>query len=63
MNPVNLDHDRGARLGFLEVIYGPSKPTGVLIDILHEKVEGSQVTYAAWQEQQIAAVALGSEES
>jgi NCAIR mutase (PurE)-related protein len=36
MNPVNLDHDRGARLGFPEVIYGPSKPTGVLIDILHE---------------------------
>jgi len=36
MNPVNLDHDRGDRLGFPEVIYGPSKPTGVLIDILHE---------------------------
>jgi hypothetical protein len=36
MNPVNLDHDRGARLGFPEVVYGPSKPTRVLIDILHE---------------------------
>jgi NCAIR mutase (PurE)-related protein len=36
MNPVNLDHDRGARLGFPEVVYGPSKPTEVLIDILHE---------------------------
>jgi NCAIR mutase (PurE)-related protein len=38
VNPVNLDHGRGARLGFPEVIYGPSKPTGVLTDILHECV-------------------------
>lgn len=36
MNPVNLDHDRGDRLGFPEVVYGPSKPTEVLVDILHE---------------------------
>jgi NCAIR mutase (PurE)-related protein len=36
MSPVNLDHERGARLGFPEVVYGPSKPTPVLLDILHE---------------------------
>ena len=36
MNPTHLDHDRGARLGFPEVIYGPSKPTPVLLDILRE---------------------------
>jgi NCAIR mutase (PurE)-related protein len=36
MNPVNLDHERAGRLGFPEVIYGPSKPARVLIDILHE---------------------------
>lgn len=36
MNPANLDHDRGARLGFPEVIFGPSKPTPVLLDILRE---------------------------
>jgi hypothetical protein len=36
MSPFNLDHERGARLGFPEVVYGPSKPTPVLLDILHE---------------------------
>jgi NCAIR mutase (PurE)-related protein len=36
MNPINLDHERGARLGFPEIVYGPSKPTHVLIEILHE---------------------------
>jgi NCAIR mutase (PurE)-related protein len=36
MNPVNLDHDRGRRLGFPEVIYGPAKSAQVLIDILRE---------------------------
>jgi NCAIR mutase (PurE)-related protein len=36
MNAVDLDHERGARLGFPEVIYGPSKPTSVLIDTLQE---------------------------
>jgi NCAIR mutase (PurE)-related protein len=41
MNPVDLDHGRGARLGFPEVIYGPSKPTRVLIDILRE-CQGAQ---------------------
>ncbi len=34
MNAANLDHDRHQRLGFPEVIYGPSKPTPVLRDIL-----------------------------
>lgn len=36
MDPANLDHDRGERLGFPEVVYGPSKPTDVLIEILRE---------------------------
>jgi NCAIR mutase (PurE)-related protein len=43
MNPVEVDHDRHARLGFPEVIYGPSKPIGVLIEILqeHEATQGN----------------------
>jgi hypothetical protein len=48
MSTFNLDHERGARLGFPEVIYGPSKPTPVLLDILHEchAASGNALYYA-----------------
>ena len=36
MQAANLDHDRERRLGFPEVIYGPSKAAEALIDILRE---------------------------
>ena len=39
MNNFNIDSDRTKRLGFPEIIYGASKSTEILIDILHHYQE------------------------